>query len=109
MIEIKKLIWSTVFNDPKPPDPFDQDAEIRLNSTLEFRNQDVGHYYITIPASRYHSAGGDADPLARLSRDLPYLGAFLMGVENGDQVLVIEEPRFVALIQEFFRMLRKFL
>lgn len=108
LIELKKLIWSTVFNDPKPPDPFDRDAEINLNSTLEFRNQDGEHYYITVPANRYRSVSGDASLLARLSHDLSYLGAFLIGVENGDQVLVIEEPRFMALIQEFFRMLRKY-
>jgi hypothetical protein len=108
LIELKKLIWSAIFNDPKPPDPFDRNAEICLNSTLEFRNQDGEHYYITVPASRDCSVGGDATNLAHLSRDLPYLGAFLIGIENGDQVLVIEEPRFVALIQEFFRMLRKY-
>ena len=108
LIELKKLIWSAIFNDPKPPDPFDRYAEIHLNSTLEFRNQDGEHYYITVPASRYRSVGGDATLLARLSRDLSYLGAFLIGIENGDQVLVIEEPRFVALIQEFFRMLGKY-
>jgi hypothetical protein len=108
LVELKKLIWSAIFNDSKPPHPFDRDAEIYLNSTLEFRNQDGEHYYITIPTSRYRSAGGDVTLLARLSRDLPYLGAFLIGVENGDQVLVIEEPRFVALVQEFFRMLRKY-
>ena len=108
LIELKKLIWSAIFHDPKPPDPFDRDAEINLNSTLEFRNQDGEHYYITVPASRYRSVDGDTTLLASLSRDLPYLGAFLIGIENGDQVLVIEEPRFVALIQEFFRMLGKY-
>lgn len=108
LIDLKKLIWSAIFNEPKPPHPFDRDAEINLNSTLEFRNQDGEHYYITVPANRYRSVGGDTAFLTRLSRDLPYLGAFLMGVENGDQVLVIEEPRFVALVQEFFRMLRKY-
>jgi hypothetical protein len=105
--ELKELIWSAVCEEPLPH-LFDEDADIMLKSTLEFRNDDGEHYYITIPASRYPSVAGSVSLLTRLSRDLPYLGAFLIGVENSDRVLVIEEPRFVALVQEFFRMLRKF-
>ncbi len=106
LTEIKKLIWNTVHETTNAPAVFGALEDEDLKSTLEIRYQRNESYYVVIPASLAGSFAGGTALLHLLRRDFPYLGAFLIGVDTGEQVLVMSEARLQVWIREFFRMLR---
>ncbi len=90
------------------PEPFDALAEDDLKSTLEIRYRRGESYYVLIPARDTGALAGNTSFLHLLRQDLPYLGAFLIGVNTGEQVLVMNEARLMVLIREFLLMLRNY-
>ena len=104
--EIKKLIWVTVFKGVEVPVPFRPFHEAELKDTLEIRYQDGESYYVMLPARRGGATAGQETLFQLLHRDLPHLGAFLIGLETGEQVLVMNETRLRSLTREFLRALQ---
>jgi hypothetical protein len=101
LLQIKELIWKTVFKGiNRPLDEQD------LKETLEFRYQDGESYYVMLPATTGGAAAGQERLLRLLRRDLPYLGAFLVGLQTGEQVLVMNETRLRSLTRESLRWLQ---
>ena len=100
--QVKELIWNTVFKGTDEPlrEPF-------LKEILEIRYQDGKSYYVMLPAVSGGAAAGQERLLRLLRRDLPHLGTFLIGLETGEQVLVMNESRLWALTSEFLRVLQE--
>ncbi len=108
LIQVKKLIWNRVHRTTEAPEPFDALAEDDLKSTLEIRYRRGESYYVLIPPRDTGALAGNTTLLHLLRQDLPYLGAFLIGVNTGEQVLVMNEARLMVLIREFLLMLRNY-
>ena len=87
---------------------FGQGEAEELKETLAIRYERGENYYVIIPAQQDGSTVDDNVILNQLKRDFPHLGAFLIGSETEDQILVIPERRLVVLIREFLLMLRDY-
>ena len=103
--EIKKEIWKKIFN--RDPEPF-EDFENELKHILEFRDEEGEHYHIAVPIKHNQASPDNGKLLKQLSNELPHLAVFLISSNSGEQILVMEEPRFHSLIREFLMMLQKY-
>jgi hypothetical protein len=101
LLQVKELIWKTVFKGVDEPL-----HEQELKETLETRYQDGESYYVVLPATTGGAAAGQERLLRLLRHDLPHLGAFLIGLPTGEQVLVMNETRLRSLTREFLRLLQ---
>lgn len=104
--EIKKAIWQKL--NPGSDPSVRKDWEEQLSKILEIRQRHGENYYIPVHRDKRGALAEHESLLARLFRDLPALGVFMLKGEADDSLLVIPESDLEALIGEYLRMLRHY-
>ena len=106
--DVKAQVWKAVRKD-EPPRRFSRQEDWELNSTLEAEADLERIYrYVLLDAKTAAPLVGIRE-LYQLKDSLPHLSILMMiGLVDGEQVLVLDEERLQAHIRVFMRMLEKY-
>jgi len=107
VLEIKRLIWKSVFNQ-EPPAVFSKSDIDDLNYTLQVRREYGENHYLIIPVSVQNNPLNNPEVYRKLSEDLSALWTISIGRgENESEVLLMPEFHLLVLIREFLRINHK--